>query len=283
MRLHHVDCGTLCPLSARLVNGRGGLLEAAHMVRHCLIVESAEGLVLVDTGLGTQDVEDPGRRLTKEFMGVARPTLDRGQTALAHVERLGFRREDVRHVVPTHLDLDHVGGVSDFPEASVHVFGPELRAATERATPKERRRYRPVQFAHGPKWVTHEVAGDRWFGFDRVRVLADDIALIPLPGHTRGHCAVAVNDGRGWLVHAGDAYFFRGEVDPVRPRSTVGLSVFQSFIAMDDAARKANQRRLRQLVKDHGDETRVFCAHDPDELEAFASSAPQGEGGRLAS
>jgi glyoxylase-like metal-dependent hydrolase (beta-lactamase superfamily II) len=273
MRVHHLDCGTLCPASARLVNGHGGWFEAGRMVCHCLLVEGTEGLVLIDTGLGTGDIDDPRRRLSGMFLRVARPTLDRRKTALAHIERLGFRREDVRHIVPTHLDLDHVGGLSDFPAASVHVFEPELRAATQRATSKERNRYRPAQFAHGPRWVPHTVAGDTWLGFERVRVIGDDIALVPLVGHTRGHCAVAVKDEKGWLLHAGDAYFFRGEVDPVRPRSTPGLSVFQSLVAMDDVARRNNQQRLRELVRQHGHTVRVFSAHDPTELDTMAQSA----------
>jgi glyoxylase-like metal-dependent hydrolase (beta-lactamase superfamily II) len=272
MHVHHLDCGTMCPVSARLVNGRGGWFEPARMVCHCLLIEGRDGLVLVDTGLGTGDIDDPQRRLSGMFMRVARPKLDRDQTALARVERLGFRRGDVRHIVPTHLDLDHVGGLSDFPAASVHVFEPELRAATERATPRERNRYRPAQFAHGPRWVPHAVAGDTWLGFERVCVVGDDIALVPLIGHTRGHCAVAVKDERGWLLHAGDAYFFHGEVDPVRPHSTPGLSLFQRLVAMDDAARRNNQARLRELVRDHAGTVRVFSAHDPTELDAKAAS-----------
>jgi glyoxylase-like metal-dependent hydrolase (beta-lactamase superfamily II) len=102
--------------------------------------------------------------------------------------------------------------------------------------------------------------------------MGDDIALVPLIGHTRGHCAVAVKDERGWLLHAGDAYFFHGEVDPVRPHSTPGLSLFQRFVAMDDAVRLKNQARLRELVRDHVGTVRVFSAHDPTELDAMAAS-----------
>ena len=273
MRIHHVDCGTMCPLSARLVNGTGGWLEPARMVCHCLIVETNDGLVLVDTGLGTADVDSPRRRLGRGFVAVTRPQLRREQTALAHVERLGFRREDVRHIVPTHLDLDHAGGLSDFPHAQVHVFEPEHRAATAPATRMERNRYRAVHFAHGPRWVVHPLAGDTWLGFDRIRVLGDDVALIPLTGHSRGHCAVAVRDGAGWHLHAGDAYFFHGEVDPVNPRSTPGLALFQKLAAVDDRARRRNQVRLRELVRDHGAEVRVFSAHDPVELDRVAETA----------
>ncbi len=262
-------------MSARLVNGRGGWLSPGKMVCHCLLIEAADGLVLVDSGLGTADIEDPRGRLGRGFGLFARPRLLREQTALAHVERLGFRRADVRHIIPTHLDLDHAGGLSDFPDASVHVFEPELRAATARATLTERSRYRLAQLAHGPKWVPHVLAGDTWLGFDRVHVVRDDIALVPVVGHTRGHCAVAVKDERGWLLHAGDAYFFHGEVDPALPRSTPGMALFQRLAAMDDVARRANQRRLRELVRSHGKDVRVFSAHDPVELERFGQATPE--------
>jgi glyoxylase-like metal-dependent hydrolase (beta-lactamase superfamily II) len=277
MRVHHIDCATMCPVSARLVNGQGGWLEPARMVCHCLVVEGKDGLVLVDTGLGTGDVDNPRQRLGRMFMHVARPRLLREQTALAQIQRLGFRQGDVRHIVPTHLDLDHVGGLSDFPGAKIHVFEPELRAAMQRKTAAERGRYRVAQLAHGPQWVPHQVAGDRWMGLEHVRVIGDDVALVPLVGHTRGHCAVAVRDDRGWLLHAGDAYFFRGEVDPVAPRSTPALAFFQRLAAVDDVARRHNQARLRTLVREHGSQVRVFSAHDPVELDAFVAQAVHDE------
>ncbi len=247
------------------------------MVCHCLVIEGKDGLVLVDTGLGTDDIDDPRGRLGRMFVKVTRPRLAREQTALAQIERLGFRRADVRHIVPTHLDLDHVGGLSDFPDAQVHVFEPELRAAMQRSTVGERGRYRVAQLAHGPRWATHALAGERWLGFESVRVIGEDVALVPLVGHTRGHCGVAVKDDRGWLVHAGDAYFFRGEVDPVAPRSTPGLALFQRLAAIDDVARRANQARLRELVRDHGREVRLFCAHDPVEYDAFVAQSARQE------
>lgn len=257
-------------MSARLVNGRGGWFEPGKMVCHCLLIEGADGLILVDTGLGTDDVSDPRPRLGGPFLAATRPVLRPDQTALAQVLRLGFRREDVRHLVLTHLDLDHAGGLPDFPEATVHVFEPELRAATERATRGERGRYRPAHFAHGPKWKVYPVAGETWLGFDRVRILGDDVALIPTVGHTRGHCAVAVREGEGWLLHAGDAYFFHGEMQ-LTPRCTPALAAFQRFVAVDNRARLENQRRLRALSLEQQGVVRVFSAHDPTELELFAA------------
>jgi hypothetical protein len=39
------------------------------------------------------------------------------------------------------------------------------------------------------------------------------------------------------------------------------------MIAVDDAARRSNQDRLRALARDHAGEVAVFCAHDPVEFQ----------------
>ena len=83
--------------------------------------------------------------------------------------------------------ISTTSGSSDFPDAQVHVFEPELRAALQRRTVGERGRYRVAQLAHRPRWATHALAGERWLGFDSVRVIGEDVALVPLVGHTRGH------------------------------------------------------------------------------------------------
>lgn len=264
MRIHHLNCGTLCPASARFVTGSGGWFERARMVCHCLLLETSRGLVLVDTGLGTRDVQDAKGRLGPSFMRGTAPRLDPTETALAQVERLGFRREDVRHIVPTHLDLDHVGGLEDFPDAQVHVFGDEHAAATAPPAVGKRHGYRPMQWAHGPKWNRYSVEGERWFGFESVRLIPDldeEVLLVPLTGHSVGHCGVAVKGPDGWVLHAGDSYFSHHEVDLVAPRSPWGLALFQRLLSENNAVRLQNQERLRGLIRDHGHEVKVFSAH----------------------
>jgi glyoxylase-like metal-dependent hydrolase (beta-lactamase superfamily II) len=96
--------------------------------------------------------------------------------------------------------------------------------------------------------------------------------MIPLVGHSRGHTGIAVRDGAGWLLHCGDAYFNRNEVRT--PHSCpAGLRAFQQLMADDADARISNQDRLRELVRTHGAEVRVFCAHDPIELERDTAAA----------
>jgi glyoxylase-like metal-dependent hydrolase (beta-lactamase superfamily II) len=285
MRVHHLNCATMCPRLGRLISGQGPLFAEATMVCHCLLIETSEGLVLVDTGVGVDDVADAGGRLGGLFVNLVRPRLDVAETALRQIEGLGFSARDVRHVVPTHLDLDHAGGLPDFPEARVHIFEPEHSAAMARATAMERTRYRPAHFAHGPRWVRYQADGEPWFGFSSVRRLEGlppEILLVPLTGHTRGHVAVAVERGPKWLLHAGDAYFHRDEVHGgARRTCPAALDFFQRTAAVDRAAWAANQRRLRALVDERHGEVDIFCAHDPTELERLRAAAHGGAAASL--
>lgn len=274
MRIHHLDCGSMCPPAARLVNGQGSLLQRGKLVCHVLLIESSAGLVLVDTGLGANAIRDPKRWLHTGFLAAAAPTLRPEETALHQIERLGLSAKDVRHIVVTHLDLDHAGGLADFPDAEVHVFAPEHDAAMQRATLQEKNRYRPIHWAHRPKWHTHEIPrGERWQGFSAVRAIADtddEILIVPVTGHSRGHSAVAIKrpDGK-WLLHCGDAYFYHGEIAQEPPDCPPGLRLFQTVVAFDNADRLANQARLRRLAKDTPGQIELFCSHDPTELARY--------------
>ncbi len=270
MRIHHLNCATLCPPARSLVNGEGGWHEAARLICHCLLVETADALVLVDTGLGQAEVRDPGRRLGGLIQALLRPRLDPAETAIAQVRALGFKPEDVRHVVVTHLDVDHAGGLGDFPWAQVHVSEAEHSAAMNPATWYEAHRYRTAQWAHEPAWVRHAPGGEAWMGFEGVQALLPgepDVLLVPLTGHTRGHCGIAVRTAEGWLVHAGDAYYHHAEME-ARPACPPAMDLFQRLGQMDQAARLANQARLRALAC--AGEVRVVCSHDPVEFDRCA-------------
>ena len=281
-RAHHINCGTLRPAAERLVGGRGKVFGRGHLVCHCLLVETKDsGLVLVDTGFGTADVAHP-ERFQRMFRWLGAPVFDGEETAVAHVRRLGYKPSDVRHIVMTHLDLDHSGGLEDFPKARVHVHALEHRAAMARKSSADRRRYLPAHFAHGPDFATYQDAGATWFGFAAVRPLeglGDAFALVPLAGHTRGHSGVVVRKADGWLLHAGDMYYFQDEL-LAEPQCPIGLRVFQGVMQAQRSVRLGNLARLRQLAVEHGDEVEIFCAHDPADFHRQAKpSAKTATGG----
>lgn len=241
------------------------------IVCHVLLCETADSLVLVDTGFGLDDVRDPKRRLglSATLLGAK---LDESETAIRQVEALGFAADDVRDIVVTHFDLDHVGGLSDFPHARVHVSKTEWDAV-QKPTPRERMRYRRSQFSHHPTMLTYAADGEPWRGLPAARPLdglSSEFALVPVVGHTRGHCAVAVDAGEdGWLLHAGDAYFHPSALGKASKLSRRGafFTGFEYLMAAAPRPMRDGHRKLAALPSD----ITVFSAHDQDEFSRLMS------------
>ena len=251
MKVHHLNCGTMRELAAPIVS-------------HVLLTETSNGLVLVDSGYGLDDIADPARRLGP-LRHLLRPALNPAETAARQIERLGFRGDDVRHIILTHLDLDHAGGLSDFPQAQVHVTAAEATGAMRSRSLRERMRYRPAQWEHHPKIIEHTPAGDKWRGFaaaEQLDKVAPGIVLLPLPGHTRGHAAVAVDTGDRWLLHAGDAFYHHGTLDG-HSRVPAILRAGETLAAYDLKRVRDNHTRLIELYRRADPALVIICSHDP--------------------
>jgi glyoxylase-like metal-dependent hydrolase (beta-lactamase superfamily II) len=218
----------------------------------CLLIETNDGLALVDTGFGVADITAPTGTM-RLFLALMRSPRDPEETARHQIGRLGLSPEDVRHIFLTHLHLDHSGGLPDFPAASVHVFRAELEAALH---PRGflRWAYEEEHWAHGPRWVTHDkVQSGAWFGLDaleRIEGLAPEIRIVPLAGHTPGHCGVAIRTDGGWLFHCGDALPFGG-LESSAPDRISRLLI------------GPHTPRLRALAQEHREEIRFLPAHVP--------------------
>ena len=255
----------MCPRLGRVNSQRT-------FVGHVLAVETEQaGVILVDTGIGAAARADPNRVLGRSFTTMFRPELGPDRSARSQLERLGLA-DEVRHVIVTHLDVDHAGGLSDFPGATVHVHREELAAASRPGSLNERLRYRAILWGHQPRFEPFGPSGEAWFGFEaarQLRGLPDDVVAVPLPGHTRGHVAVAVKDPSGWLLHCGYAYFHRdairrgGAVPPANRR-------FERAVALDSKRVQRNHDRLTALAEAHRPDVRLMSAHDPDEFREFA-------------
>ena len=227
---------------------------------HCLLLEGRNGLALVDTGIGLLEVRNPVERLGQKLIDTFGFYFDEAETAVRQVERLGRRPADVTDIVITHCDVDHVGGLADFPHATVH-----LSAEEHASVASGHHRYLPLQFAHGPKWKTYAPSARKWFGLEARPLdldLGSEVLLIPLFGHTLGHCGVAVRQGDRWAFHVGDTYYRKVEAttddNPISPLT--------SRWADDDALRRASLEAVKRLARDHGDEVEMFSTHEITEF-----------------
>lgn len=248
--IHHINCGTLVVPSFPTV------------VCHCLLLQEGERLALVDTGIGLEDVRHPVERLGQPLIDLAGFQFHECDTAVRRIEALGFSPRDVRDIVLTHADPDHAGGLADFPTAQVHV-SEEERGWLEGGN----WRYRSTQFAHDPLWRTYGDSTRQWFGLEARRIetgLSSEVLLIPLFGHTLGHCGVAIEQAGRWLLHAGDAYYLRVELTT----DDHPVSQIAAQRADDDAQRQVSLEHLRRLLCDHRDKIDVIGYHDLSELPA---------------
>jgi glyoxylase-like metal-dependent hydrolase (beta-lactamase superfamily II) len=265
----------LFPFSTIPLNGSGKLFGRGLGVIHCLLVDTGDGLILVDSGYGTQDYNNP-TPLVSAFNKAIGLVNDPNECAVKQVVALGYQPEDVQDIFLTHMHLDHSGGLPDFPHARVHVYEAEYKKALH-STGIESYVYIDQHWAHVPDWQVHRLEGDTWRGLDctpTVRINGVEVFLVPMPGHSVGHSAIVVHllSEDRWLIHAGDGYGFHGQIDPVRPHYPPFHWLFRPLFFSHRVTRsmfKYDAQFIR-LRKELGGRIEIFCAHNPFEYERLA-------------
>jgi glyoxylase-like metal-dependent hydrolase (beta-lactamase superfamily II) len=172
----------------------------------CLLIETDRGLALLDTGLGLGDYASP-TWMTQLFRIITVMPFDVSEAAINRIKHLGYEAEDVRHILLTHMHFDHISGLPDFPNARVHVHRREYEAFTDhRILHWDEYAYIPRYIAHQPEFILYDTIDSTWYEFDAIRLpFVPEMYFIPLHGHSRGHCGIAIRTADGWLFHAGDA------------------------------------------------------------------------------
>lgn len=98
-----------------------------------------------------------------------------------------------------------------------------------------------------------------------------DAKLIPLHGHTTGHCGVAYRENGKWSLHAGDSYFDH-KMNFLAHAPGLPLEIaFQT----DYANRVATLAKLRELRLAHSEEIQMFCTHDQSEYISWTEERGQ--------
>jgi glyoxylase-like metal-dependent hydrolase (beta-lactamase superfamily II) len=143
-------------------------------------IEHAAGVLLFDTGLGEGDAEADA-----QYRPVRRPLPDALRAA-------GIVMDDVRWVANCHLHFDHCGGNPTLAGRPIFVQSRELeqaRTATDYTLP-----------------FLIDFDGALYREMDGETEILPDVLVIPTPGHTDGHQAIAVRGADGTIVLAGQAH-----------------------------------------------------------------------------
>lgn len=203
------------------------------------LIAAGSALVLVDTGFPPRYAHDP--RGAAEADGLTSfgqiAALTEEQLPDAQLARAGFAPADITHLLLTHTHIDHVGGIADFPRATIIV------GQAERALP------RPIYWesGDGPEWPD----GASYLTIERDTDLLPGVTLLSTPGHTPGHLSLLVRLPRtGPVLLTGDAI---NRPDEVAQGSFGG--------AWDEDAARTSAARLMRIAEETS--ALVIYGHDP--------------------
>jgi N-acyl homoserine lactone hydrolase len=213
------------------------------------LIEHERGLVLFDTSLDYNAAGDP----FKVFGDMAEKyaityTID--QRIDNQLESIGFRPEDVTHVILSHGHFDHTGGCLLFPTAKFFTTIEELR------------------YAFWPDPAQHDLfnrdALEAMRGFDW-RLMSGDldlfgdgsIQILRAPGHTPGSSALLVR-------LESSSFLLTGDVVHLRSAWTRGV---QMPLDWNSSESVRSIKRLQQIADAH--QAEVWIGHDPVDWARF--------------
>lgn len=229
---------------------------------HCLLIKEGERLVLVDTGIGLLDTLYPTERIGKELVEMVGYSFDEDMTAIRQIEKLGFDPSAVTDCIVSHLDNDHIGGLADFPNATVHVGEEEYESYLA-----GNRRYLTTPLSHKPTIKAYGKSDFLWHGLEARKIDIDmklSLYLVPFFGHTIGHCGVAIESQEIQLLYVADAYYMRVElIDQTHPVNNLA-----KMRAEDNNQRLDSLEKIRRFIAHHSD-IKVFGYHDIEEFNDF--------------
>ncbi|MCL7971143.1 MAG: MBL fold metallo-hydrolase [marine benthic group bacterium] len=169
------------------------------LAMRCLLVQTDESTVLIDTGLGDKEGE--------KFRGIYRVSNDgdpaRLQSSLADLD---VAPEDVDVVVATHLHFDHAGGGTvRRADGSLGPAFPSARYVVNRAeyefARRDNERIRASYMADNFEPLASAGVLDL---VDDGAEIVPGIRYVPTPGHTPGHQSVRIDLGDEVLLFLAD-------------------------------------------------------------------------------
>lgn len=223
-------------------------------------IEHPKAKVLIDTGWnramspeGKIDKKAQIKHLSALLYKVNQGYVERGMTADEQLAAMGIKVEDLDYVVLSHLDCDHVSGLSQFKNAKkILVSAPEMKAATTLLN--SHTRYTPrlwddtgidtFQFSKtglGPVGESYDLLGD------------GTIQIVHIPGHSAGLAATLIrNNGKQVLYFSDGGYATRSWKEMLLPG-----------VIEDKAAAYKSLEWIRD-VSSSLDCIDSFACHDPE-------------------
>lgn len=243
-----LDAPTLTVDASTLMYGLSGALT---IPMPSFLIEHPKGLVLFDTGIAPEAIDDPVAvygQVLADGLGVSgreEQKIDK------QIQALGYRLTDVTHVISSHLHFDHAGGLHYFPDAKHYIGQGEM------------------EFAHWPAPIgafcyrfdqLQRVRGFNWIevpGVD-VDVFGDgSLVIMHMPGHTPGELSLKVRLSSRTFLLTADAVHLRAALE----------QEYHFPIDWDSRQALTSLRRIKRMRE--SEDLSVWITHDPDDWAEY--------------
>src|ERR671914_1510894 len=237
MRVRILDDGVFVTDAGNIFGGsRKARIKGA---MHPALVETGDGLVLLDAGFGPELPE----------ILVGRYELRRERSLMDDLERAGYTPEDVTHVILSHLDADHVGWALNppsFPNATVYVQEDALIEARKMPERDGRRQAVPAVETGTEEGWCELLSGDG--------EIVPGIRVEVRSGHSAGHQIV-------WIGSGDDAALYTADLAPAK------IWLNPDLISGGDTDPEAARRnRIEGLEEAESRNAPVILYHEPDDF-----------------
>ncbi len=226
------------------------------------LVEHPDGLVLFDTGCDPLGMSEHWPERSKQ---VSPFEADENGTVGERLAQLGFRPEDVKYLVMSHLHTDHAGCMALFREAEVFVHDDELTQVMRMyALREERPAYSPtdIEAMLAARLHWHPIEPE-----EREYPLLDGVTIVNFgSGHTFGMLGLLVElPGSGSFLLVSDALY---------TQENAGPPIQFSGLVYDSLGYLATAKFIMKYAKSHN--ARIVFGHDSAQTAALLRD---GQGG----
>jgi len=231
-------------------------LNRVTLAGRCLLLESENRKILVDTGTG-ENWDDKFKKIYR---------VDQSENRLnSSLANLGFKPEDITDVLLTHLHFDHTGGavkfegdkiIPAFPNAKYLIqkkhFDWALNPADKDKASFVKDRFEPIVKEGMMTFLNGEEQID------------DEIKVLLVNGHTPGQQIPLISDTTNTLLYTADFLAFSSHV----PLPYIMGYDLQPLVTIEE-----KKKRLPQAVEENW---LLYFEHDPFTIAATITKTEKG-------